>query len=128
MLGRPRRNTSVLDLLVFILVAAIGIMEAAIIATPITAVIIIKVIILTGMGITITAAVMRIMVADRDITAAARCQPFRIDLIPRHAPSALVPSFRALFVRGISSGLRLGVEIIGVAGVHPSFVTLAHCA
>ena len=82
MLGRPRRNTSVLDLLVFILVAAIGIMEVAIIATPITAVIIIKVIILIGMGITITAAVMRIMVADRDITAAARCQPFRIDLIP----------------------------------------------
>jgi hypothetical protein len=83
MLGRLQRNTSVLDLLVFISVAAIGIMEVAIITTPVTAVIITTVIIRIGMGTTITAAVMcimavvmRIMVADMDITAEVRrCRP-----------------------------------------------------
>ena len=66
------RNTSVLDLLAFILGVAIGIMEVAIITTTTitTFIIILTVILLTGTAIAIMAAVMAIM-------AVVRCRPFK---------------------------------------------------
>jgi hypothetical protein len=92
MLGRRKRNTLVLGLLAFIL-AAIGIMEVAII-TAIATFIIIIVIVLIGMDIAIMAAVKGIMAADMDITAEARrCRPSdltrrcRLDERLAHSPA-----------------------------------------
>jgi len=78
MLSQLWRNTSVLDLLAFILGVAIGIMEVAIITATIitTFIIILTVILLTGTAIAIMAAVMAIM-------AVVRCRPFR----SRHTPA-----------------------------------------
>jgi hypothetical protein len=74
--GRLRRSTSVSDLLVFILVAAIVIMEVATITTPIAMAIIIIVIIRITTDI-IEAAGTPITAEDMDITEApVRCRPF----------------------------------------------------